>query len=174
MRPFLLYCICSVLFTTQVNAQQTVSVLQQDSQQFLSCVDLAKSLNMKFEVVQEGRLATFCDTGASAVCIPVQLSEANHRIADDGSVFLLLANAKSLLPIVVSMKAGKAEVSRSSSAVGSGTLPANGYNSPWPKGRGFGVGQTVPDIPLVDMNGNEVRFANYLGKRYILYCWASW
>lgn len=51
---------------------------------------------------------------------------------------------------------------------------AKGYNSPWPKGRGFEVGQTVPDIPLYDMQGNEVRFSSYLGKQYILYCWASW
>lgn len=41
-------------------------------------------------------------------------------------------------------------------------------------GRGFGVGQTVPDIPLVDLQGKEVRFSEFLGKRYIIYCWASW
>ena len=44
---------------------------------------------------------------------------------------------------------------------------------PWPKDRGFNVGQTVPDIPLYDMKGNEVRFSRYLGKQYILYVWAS-
>ena len=27
---------------------------------------------------------------------------------------------------------------------------------------------------LVDLNGNEVRFSQFLGKRYILYVWASW
>ncbi len=49
-----------------------------------------------------------------------------------------------------------------------------GITTQWPKGRGFGVGQTVPDIPLYDMKGNEVRFSRYLGKQYILYVWASW
>ncbi len=44
----------------------------------------------------------------------------------------------------------------------------------WPQGRGFAVGDTIPDIPLVDLEGNEVRFSKFLGKRYVLYCWASW
>jgi hypothetical protein len=48
------------------------------------------------------------------------------------------------------------------------------YNAPWPKGRGFGVGQTVPDIPLINLKGEEVRFSRFLGKQYIVYCWASW
>lgn len=48
------------------------------------------------------------------------------------------------------------------------------YTADWPSGRGFEVGDTVPDIPLVDMNGDEIRFSNFLGKRYVLYCWASW
>lgn len=48
------------------------------------------------------------------------------------------------------------------------------YGQAWPEGRGFKVGDTVPDIPLTDMDGKEVRLSEYLGKRYVLYCWASW
>ena len=48
------------------------------------------------------------------------------------------------------------------------------YAQTWPEGRGFEVGNTIPDIPLVDLEGNEVRFSKFLGKRYVLYCWASW
>lgn len=48
------------------------------------------------------------------------------------------------------------------------------YTQDWPEGRGFDVGKTIPDIPLVDLEGNEVRFSKFLGKRYVLYCWASW
>ena len=51
---------------------------------------------------------------------------------------------------------------------------APGYNAQWGRGRGFRKGDTLPDIPLVDVAGNEVRFSQFLGKRYILYCWASW
>ena len=48
------------------------------------------------------------------------------------------------------------------------------YADEWQEGRGFDVGDTVPDIPLVDLDGGEVRFSEFLGKRYVLYCWASW
>lgn len=62
-----------------------------------------------------------------------------------------------------------------SSGVSAGTNSSvPDYNAPWPRERGFKVGQTVPDIPFYDMNGNEVRFSKFLGKRYVLYCWASW
>ena len=40
--------------------------------------------------------------------------------------------------------------------------------------RGFEPGQTLPDIALVDLDGKEVRFSDFLGKRYVLYGWASW
>lgn len=48
------------------------------------------------------------------------------------------------------------------------------YAQTWPEGRGFEVGDTIPDIPLVNLEGDEVRFSEFLGKRYVLYCWASW
>ena len=51
---------------------------------------------------------------------------------------------------------------------------APAYNAPWPVDRGFGLGQTVPDIPLIDLEGKEVRFGRFLGKQYVIYCWASW
>ena len=50
----------------------------------------------------------------------------------------------------------------------------SGFNVDWGPGRGFRTGDTLPDIPLIDLQGNEVRFSRFLGKRYILYCWASW
>ncbi len=53
-------------------------------------------------------------------------------------------------------------------------VAAGSYNKPWGENRGFAVGQTLPDIPLIDLDGNEVRFSAFLGKRYVLFCWASW
>ena len=173
MRYLLMCCLTNGMLLTPANAQQVVSLLQQDSKTFLSCNDLGKVLEMDFKVVMEGKLATFCSAGPDALCIPVRLSESNHRIAAD-DVFLLLTDAKSILSIDVNVNAGSALVTRSSSATMPATTASGGFNSPWPEGRGFSIGQTVPDIPLIDMNGNEVRFGNYLGKRYILYCWASW
>lgn len=48
------------------------------------------------------------------------------------------------------------------------------YHAEWGPSRGFKPGETLPDIPLMDLEGNEVRFDQFLGKRYILYGWASW
>lgn len=172
MRHLFFCCLASGILLTSANAQQTVSLLQQDSKTFLSCNDLSTVLDMEFKVVAPGALATFCSAGEDALCIPVRLNESNHRTADD-DVFLLQAEAKSVLSLEISVKDGKAQVTRASSDSTS-TTTTGGFNSPWPEGRGFDVGQTVPDIPLVDMNGDEVRFSSYLGKRYILYCWASW
>lgn len=172
MRHFLLCCLANGILLSAANAQQTVSLLQQDSKTFLSCNDLSTVLGMEFKVVTPGKLATFCSVGADALCIPVRLNESNHRTADD-DVFLLQTEAKSVLSLEVSVKDGKAHVIRATSDAAP-TTTSGGFNSPWPEGRGFDVGQTVPDIPLIDMNGDEVRFGSYLGKRYILYCWASW
>ena len=51
-------------------------------------------------------------------------------------------------------------------------LPA--YHTDWGPGRGFEVGQRVPDIPLFDMQGKERRLGEFLGQPYVLFCWASW
>lgn len=40
--------------------------------------------------------------------------------------------------------------------------------------RGFEPGQTLPDIALIDLDGEEVRFSDFLGKQYVLHGWASW
>jgi peroxiredoxin len=40
--------------------------------------------------------------------------------------------------------------------------------------RGFEKGQTLPDISLINLEGEEVRFSDFLGKQYVLYGWASW
>ena len=40
--------------------------------------------------------------------------------------------------------------------------------------RGFAKGQTLPDIALINLEGEEVRFSDFLGKQVVLYGWASW
>lgn len=56
----------------------------------------------------------------------------------------------------------------------SGNQKVPGYNDAWGKGRGFREGQTLPDIPLINLKGEEVRLGQFLGKQYVLYGWASW
>ena len=107
------------------------------------------------------------------LCIPVQLTADNHR-GDDQNVMVVADILSKALRCRVVESGGKvtlAQVVGEQSDV-AGDLPA--YNADWGPGRGFRAGDTLPDIPLVDLEGNEVRFSQFLGKRYILYCWASW
>ncbi|MDP6467747.1 MAG: hypothetical protein QF918_08405 [Pirellulaceae bacterium] len=141
---------------------------------FLDAADLAKSLNFELKIVDPQRLVTFCRDKDGGFCIPVRLAADNHR--RDGEQLLIAADVVSgALRFRVVETAGQVTiVPRTEPFVGEGQIAAPGYNAPWGRGRGFGKGETLPDIPFVDVAGNEVRFSQYLGKRYILYCWASW
>ena len=39
---------------------------------------------------------------------------------------------------------------------------------------GLEVGMKVPDVALTDMNGNSVSFSQFIGKKLIVFNWASW
>ncbi len=140
---------------------------------FLNCADVASALDLEFKVIQPGRLVTFCREGDESFCIPVQLTKDNHR--SQGSVTLVGASSLSrALRFKVVDAGGKIVIERQTDGTAADETTAPGYNADWGPGRGFREGNTLPDIPLVDLEGNEVRFSQYLGKRYILYCWASW
>jgi hypothetical protein len=140
---------------------------------FLNCADVATALDLEFKVIQPGRLVTFCREGDESYCIPVQLTKDDYR--SHGPATLVTANklSKALRFKVIDV-AGKLTIERQSDAIAEEGSTAPGYNADWGPGRGFREGNTLPDIPLVDLEGNEVRFSQFLGKRYILYCWASW
>ncbi len=141
---------------------------------FLSCSDVAESLDFEFKVVNPERLVTFCQGGASGICIPMRLTADNHRrVGDD--LFVAADALAGALRFRVHDAGETVSIARqplSTSDSIKHETPA--YNADWDKDRGFGKGDTLPDIPLVDLAGNEVRFSQFLGKRYILYCWASW
>lgn len=165
--PVLLCCLLTSLAQAADDSVRTKTV---DGVVYVHSGDLAKSLDFKLERLQDGQLLTFCREGQGGVCIPVRLSASNHR-KSDGDVYLAA-------PIVSSALQVRAVADGDSVRLEALSLPqANNvpsYNAKWGKGRGFGVGDTLPDIPLVDMDGKEVRFSRFLGKKYILYCWASW
>jgi len=152
---------------------QAVRSIRVDNELFLDCGDVAKVLGWEFKIVQPDRLAVFCRNGENGFCIPVQLKPGNHRGAEPLLVAAdVLATALSLR---VHEMGGKITIARQPrSAARSVAESATGYNAEWGRGRGFQPGQTLPDIPLTNMEGREVRFSEFLGKRYIIYCWASW
>lgn len=141
---------------------------------FLNATDLARSLDLELKVVDPQRLVTFCRDKDGGFCIPIRLAADNHR--REGEQLLVAAGAVSqALRFRVVEIGGRVTIAPIPETPAEDVqIAAPGYNARWGKGRGFSKGETLPDIPLVDVAGNEVRFSKFLGKRYILYCWASW
>jgi len=141
---------------------------------FLNATDLAKSLDFELKVVDPRRLVTFCREQDGGYCIPIQLNEDNHRRS--GEQLLIAAHAvRAALRFQVIETAERITIApRAEQPADDPQNVTPAYNAQWGEGRGFHRGDTLPDIPLVDMDGKEVRFSQFLGKRYILYCWASW
>lgn len=156
-----------------IAVSEEVRFIREGDSLYLSCRDVAAELRFEFKLVNPN-LATFCRTGDSEFCLPLRLTSLNHRGAD-GDLFVTADTLSKALRFSIDDR-------RSAIAIRPGEDSNNlrnhsdtiGYNSEWQKGRGFRTGETVPDIPLVDLDGNEVRFSKFLGKRYLLYCWASW
>ncbi len=104
------------------------------------------------------------------LCVPVDLEQVAHLkngdqlYIDADALGKILGFSPELADKRVTLKPTGPETFDDRSA----------YHAGWPSGRGFEVGQTLPDIPLIDLEGNEVRFSDFLGKRYVIYGWASW
>ncbi len=161
-----------------------VSVMAQQTEQsirfqrdrdvlFLNAADVASLLKLKLEIVRPGQLLTFCREGDGGICIPIRLTADNHR-GTGKNLQLTDAVVRSSLQAEAVEEAGSIRINPLQPPAVSDAGAAPGYNAAWGTGRGFRQGDTLPDIPIVDMDGNEVRFSEFLGKRYILYCWASW
>ena len=156
------------------NRSDAVRFVRDEGVLFLHGADLAAALDFDFKIVQPGRLLTFCRSGDEGFCIPLQFAEDTHH--GKGQDLMLSADVlRAALRFRVIEADNKITVEPSVGAAGDEIKSAPpGYNVEWGPGRGFRQGETLPDIPLVDLAGTEVRFSQFLGKRYILYCWASW
>lgn len=161
-----------IVTATVEGSKQRVRIARSGGQLLLNAADLATALRQEAKVVSNGRLLTFCRSGDEELCIPVSLRDV--QTTGEGELLFVDANvlARALrleidnrkTPIAIRPASGKRDVESD--------IPA--FNADWGEGRGFRSGQTLPDIPLMDMQGREVRLSQFLGKRYIIYCWASW
>lgn len=165
-------------FATVEGSSKRISLKRLDSRLFLDARQTAKAFGWIAKVVKlpnkEGQngLLTLCRDEQGGLCIPIRLGKVRFLDYLKGFFVEATALAKALRFEVVE-KDGKVTLRRLGKGVSTDAdVPA--YNADWGKGRGFQAGQTVPDIPLYDLNGRETRFSQFLGKQYILYCWASW
>jgi hypothetical protein len=124
-------------------------------------------------VVVPGKLLTLCRGGDDRICIPIRIDSVVSDATQAGMYVESAAIERALQIQFTDYSSGSVAIKSSvAKSIGDDGIPA--YNASWGTGRGFQVGQTLPDIPLIDLDGREVRFSKFLGKRYIIYCWASW
>ena len=127
----------------------------------------AAALGWKAETLAGGRMLAFCH---GQVCVPLRLGKVEHRKVE-GELYVDAAALGRAMRFALERKGDSVHIRPEAGAA----APAlRAYHEKWGGGRGFRKGQTLPDIPLYDLKGNEVRFSSFLGKRYIIYVWASW
>lgn len=154
---------------TVSGSDATVPFVKSGETVLVDVTESAKAFHWRLKIVRPGQLIAFCrDSG----CVPVRLTTVKSKTVGD-RLFVEATAIGKALSFSVQIKKSRVTLVKLAAAKGeTESLPA--YNAKWGKGRGFRVGQTLPDIPLVDLRGNEVRFSKFLGKQYIVYCWASW
>jgi hypothetical protein len=173
-RAIAIFVVASTFIEGQEVASGKIRFVRDGEILFVSSVDIAAALQLEAKVVSPNRLLTFCREGNAGYCIPVQLTPANHRGDNAGLMLDATVVSRALSCRIIAIGDLITVEKLGDVGLGEAAPEVDNYNAKWPAGRGFGVGETLPDIPLVDLKGEEVRFSQFLGQRYILYCWASW
>jgi len=130
----------------------------------------AEAFGWEAKLITPGKLAIVC---TQDVCVPLRLDQLAHRSGPKG----LLVEGAALgraLGFSIETKGKSVLIRPGVEPAGAKRDDIPAYNAAWGPQRGFRTGQTLPDIPLYDMQGREVRFSAFLGKRYILFAWGSW
>ena len=158
---------------TVSNSTRRVELARNDKTLFLHVNQAAEAFGWQAKIVIPGKLLTLCREGKGGLCIPLRLEKVKTLRIEETLFVEANALARALRFSIDDRKNGVTLSPKTSQdPTEDPDVPA--YNSVWKKGRGFRVGQTLPDIPLYDMRGQEVRFSKFLGKQYVVYCWASW
>ncbi len=160
---------------------ESVAVLKKGSALLLDVAKTAATFGWKAKLVSPGKLLVLCRAEDESFCVPIRLADVPWQQKEDvlyvqadvigqalGFEVLRQQDVLTLRPLEGQQPAGNREPGRLQQEA------VQSYNEAWGRNRGFRVGETLPDIPLYDMQGREVRFSAFLGKRYIIYCWASW
>ena len=153
-------------------SKATIRFVRHDGALLLDVVETARVFGWEAKVVTPGRLVTICRDGEGGVCIPIRLKKVKSHKQNKRLYVEATALAKALRFEIEDREDVVALRKIRKPAADDDDIPT--YNADWGRGRGFRVGQTLPDIPLYDMQGREVRFSSYLGKQLVIYVWASW
>ncbi len=154
-------------YATIAASGQTVALRKSDSAVLLNADQVAKAYGWLGKTVDKLTWVA-CKNDR---CVPVPLTKVAHE-TKDGVLWIDAAALGRALGFTVRSRKGRTELIVAKTQGVIAAVPS--YHADWGSGRGFKNGQTLPDIPLVDMQGKEVRFGQFLGKRYIIYGWASW
>lgn len=155
-------------------AQSVARSLEHDPGLLVCVNDVVQAVDWTFHRTPDGRLLVLCRSDDEALCVPIDLRRTPHRLHDD-DLYVAPDALAAALGIQLSCTADGFEVTgKASERTPQTASPLPAVSDDWGPDRGFRPGQTLPDIPLYDMDGNEVRFGRFLGKQAIIYCWASW
>jgi len=158
---------------TVAGTKSQVKTAWQGSKLLLHAAETARSFGWEAKVIKPGKLRTLCREGAGGLCIPLRLEKWLSRTI--GKELFVEAEALGrALRFRIDEGDGKVTLIRAKNKPTDEDADTGAYNAAWGQDRGFGVGQTLSDIPLYDLNNKEVRFSQFLGQQYIIYCWASW
>lgn len=165
-------------FASVADSDARIPLIRNGKTLYLHAEKTARAFGWKAALVklpkEEGQtgLLTICREEEGGICIPLRLGKVKFLKRGE-DLFVESAALAEALRLRVRMRGGNVTLQPSGERrEPESEIPA--YHADWGKDRGFRPGQTLPDIPLYDLDGNEVRFSTFLGKQYILYCWASW
>jgi len=140
--------------------------------ELVSVSRVTKELGWTFHLSESGDLLILCQETDAGICVPLMLDEVAHD-SRDGELFVDAAALASAVNADIKQTPAGIRLIPRDAALRENEQQSL-YHADWGTGRGFQKGQTLPDIPLFDLDGKEVRFSKFLGKQYIIYCWASW
>jgi len=158
---------------TVSGSKRRVELARKDKTLFLHVNQAAEAFGWQTKIVIPGKLLTLCRDGKAGLCIPLLLQKV-ETLRIEETLFVEANALARALRFSIDDRKNHVTLSPATSKDTKEDSDVPAYNSVWGKGRGFRVGQTLPDIPLYNMRGREVRFSKFLGKQYIVYCWASW
>ena len=171
-----LYCIANTESKAEVSDSREgpgVPFVMKDGTRLLQVERAAAVMGWEAKTVVDGKLITLCQGGDDGFCVPIRLNTVSFKTVDGTLYVEEAAILKAMRAEAVD--AGETTVRlRGQNAASEPVAEMLAYNAAWGEGRGFRPGSTLPDIPLMDLEGREVRFSQFLGKKYMIYCWASW